>query len=173
MPAARSSSGYAGDGAASKAGGSSTDHQSAAAPLSFAGPVPATPGTAKEGSMRPPGSMGGSPTGGTDGASTTGSGGPGIASRASPRGSRGVSSGHIRTTGDCSDPTARAGSSVAHTAPAAITTCATTAISPLGTQGRWAVALAPDSISRSRMEILQQAVSNTLAHPAFGAMERT
>jgi len=68
-------------------------------------------------------------------------------------------------------PAARS-TSVAHTAPATITACATTAINPLRTKWRRAVALAPDSINRSSMEILRSEVSNMLAHPAYGAIAR-
>ena len=67
----------------------------------------------------------------------------------------------------------RVGSSVANAAPATITACAATAINPLGSHWRRAVAPAPDSISRESMEILRTEVSSTLAHPAYGAMERT
>src|SRR5207248_2885084 len=84
--------------------------------------------------VRPPLSIGGSPKGGTGGASA----------RASP--------------------TRR---------PRSITACAATAINPLGSHWRRAVAPAPDSISRESMEILRTEVSSTLAHPAYGATERT
>src|SRR2546430_10804854 len=131
MPAARSSSGYTGGGPASNAGGSSTDHQSAgAAGPSLTGPVPPTSRTGRKGSMGPPGSIGGSLPGGTDGASIVVSGGPGISRVAPLTRSRSSGSGQSTVTGMGS--LSAAGASVAHTAPATITAGATPAITPLG-----------------------------------------